>query len=73
MKQMKLVLGSKMQYSQQPDHHQMDIDDTIKASLKNDRQERLLDRTKDYGVPAREKGRYGSHPSHDGFDDESKP
>jgi hypothetical protein len=32
-----------------------------------------LDATKDYGYPARETGRYGSHPSHDGFDDESKP
>jgi hypothetical protein len=32
-----------------------------------------LDATKDYGYPARESGRYGSHPSHDGFDDESKP
>lgn len=32
-----------------------------------------LDATKDYGYPAREVGGYGSHPSHDGFDDESKP
>jgi hypothetical protein len=32
-----------------------------------------LDSTKNYGYPARETGRYGSHPSHDGFDDESKP
>src|ERR1700677_1214587 len=32
-----------------------------------------LDATNDYGYPAREAGRYGSHPSHDGFDDESKP
>jgi hypothetical protein len=32
-----------------------------------------LDATKDYGYPAREEGRYGSYPSHDGFDDESKP
>jgi hypothetical protein len=32
-----------------------------------------LDATKNYGYPARESGRYGSHPSHDGFDDESKP
>jgi len=32
-----------------------------------------LDATKNYGYPAREAGRYGSHPSHDGFDDESKP
>jgi hypothetical protein len=32
-----------------------------------------LDATKDCGYPAREEGRYGSYPSHDGFDDESKP
>ena len=32
-----------------------------------------LDATKDRGYPAREEGRYGSYPSHDGFDDESKP
>jgi len=32
-----------------------------------------LDATKNIGYPAREQGRYGSHPSHDGFDDESKP
>jgi hypothetical protein len=32
-----------------------------------------LDATKDRGYPARETGRCGSYPSHDGFDDESKP
>jgi hypothetical protein len=32
-----------------------------------------LDATKNRGYPAREEGRYGSYPSHDGFDDESKP
>ncbi len=32
-----------------------------------------LDSTKNHGYPAREEGRYGSYPSHDGFDDESKP
>ena len=32
-----------------------------------------LDATKNRGFPARETGRYGSHPSHDGFDDESEP
>ena len=30
-----------------------------------------LDATKLYAHPYREQGRYGSHPSHDGFDDES--
>ncbi len=32
-----------------------------------------LDATKGIGYPAREQGRYGSYPSHDGFDDESQP
>jgi hypothetical protein len=32
-----------------------------------------LDATKNYGFPVREAGRYGSHPSHDAFDDESGP
>ena len=32
-----------------------------------------LDATKGVGYPAREEGRYGSHPAHDGFDDESEP
>lgn len=32
-----------------------------------------LDATKLYAHPCREQGRYGSHPSHDGFDDESSP
>jgi hypothetical protein len=43
------------------------------ASIRNERQERLLDRTRNYGFPCRESGRFGSHPSHDGFDDESNP
>jgi hypothetical protein len=32
-----------------------------------------MDKTRNYGYPSREDGRYGSHPSHDAFDDESKP
>lgn len=32
-----------------------------------------LDATKGIGYPVREQGRYGSHPAHDGFDDESEP
>jgi hypothetical protein len=32
-----------------------------------------LDATKNWGYPARERGRYGSHPTHDNFDDESEP
>jgi hypothetical protein len=43
------------------------------AAIQNDRKERLLDHSKDIGFPCRESGRYGSYPSHDGFDDESKP
>jgi hypothetical protein len=32
-----------------------------------------LDATKGIGYPARDDGRYGSYPSHDGFADESEP
>ena len=32
-----------------------------------------IDATKNIGYPAREQGRYGSHPTHDDFDDESEP
>jgi hypothetical protein len=32
-----------------------------------------LDFTKNWGFPCREQGRYGSHPSHDGFGDDSNP
>ena len=32
-----------------------------------------LDATKDYAHAFRERGSFGSHPSHDGFDDESSP
>ena len=32
-----------------------------------------LDASKGIGYPAREDGRYGSYPSHDGFGDESDP
>lgn len=32
-----------------------------------------IDATKDIGYPVREHGPYGSHPMHDGFDDESGP
>lgn len=43
---------------------------SLRAQLGNHER---IDRTKDYGFPARESGRYGSHPLHDGFDDESGP
>jgi hypothetical protein len=32
-----------------------------------------IDATKNICYPAREQGRYGSHPTHDDFDDESEP
>lgn len=35
--------------------------------------ERVRDATRDYYAAYREAGRFGSHPSHDGFDDESAP
>ncbi|HZS09826.1 MAG TPA: hypothetical protein VFD58_33680 [Blastocatellia bacterium] len=38
-----------------------------------DRAERKLDYTRPYAHAYREQGRYGSHPSHDGFDDDSNP
>lgn len=34
---------------------------------------RAMDYTREYAHAFREQGRYGSHPSHDGFDDESNP
>lgn len=33
----------------------------------------VRDKTRGYGFPCRENGRYGSHPMHDGFDDDSGP
>ncbi len=35
--------------------------------------QRMLDQTRPYAHAFRERGRYGSHPAHDGFDDESTP
>jgi hypothetical protein len=35
--------------------------------------DKKLDATKLYAYSYRENGRFGSHPSHDGFDDESGP
>jgi hypothetical protein len=43
------------------------------VSQEDVRAERKLDRTKLYAHAYREHGRYGSHPVHDGFDDESTP
>jgi hypothetical protein len=46
-----------------------------KSDLRYERAQdvRRMDHTHLYAHPFRELGRYGSHPSHDGFDDESKP
>lgn len=35
--------------------------------------ERVLDATRDYYAAYRDHGQFGSHPSHDGYDDESNP
>ena len=40
------------------------------AKAFNEIYERKLDRTRGYGHSARENGRFSSHPSHHGFDDE---
>ncbi len=37
------------------------------------RNESRLDRTKPYAHAYRERGKFGSHPAHDGYDDESSP
>jgi hypothetical protein len=37
-----------------------------------ERLSRTMDATKDYAHNFREKGRYGSHPSHDNYDDEGQ-
>lgn len=39
----------------------------------DDVQSRRMDYTRPYAHPYREHGRFGSHPSHDGFDDQSGP
>ena len=45
----------------------------IDAEYPQDMLERNLDETKDYAHSFRENGRFGSHPSHDGFGDDSEP
>jgi hypothetical protein len=50
---------------------------TAPKKLRNEvlqqRLERALDATKEFAHNFREKGRYGSHPSHDNYDDEGNP
>lgn len=41
--------------------------------IDNERSQRALDATRDYYAAYRDHGQFGSHPSHDGFDDESEP
>lgn len=48
-------------------------DGTPKVSSYGEPREKNLDATKDYAHAYREHGRFGSHPSHDGFDGESGP
>ena len=48
-------------------------DPTRKTTALTAPREKNLDATKLYAHPCREQGRYGSHPSHDSFDDESGP
>lgn len=51
--------------SHQEDSH-LQHHDSLDAS-------RALDASRDYAHPCRESGRFGTHPSHDDFDDESEP
>lgn len=51
-------------------HRDLEIPATTQEET---RRSRLLDATKDYAHTFREAGRYGSHPSHDRFDDDSNP
>jgi hypothetical protein len=48
-------------------------DPTRNTSTLIDPRDKNLDATKPYAHSYREQGRFGSHPSHDGFDDESTP
>jgi hypothetical protein len=48
-------------------------DPTRNTSTLIDQSDKNLDATKPYAHSYREQGRFGSHPSHDGFDDESTP
>ena len=53
------------------DSYGEESDDKSKEEVAS--KEKNLDATKGYAHPYREDGKYGSHPSHDGFDDESNP
>jgi hypothetical protein len=63
--------GFKAQNSQsRNDSSRLIIPDTRQEEA---RKERQLDGTKEYAHAFREQGKYGSHPSHDRFDDDSNP
>jgi hypothetical protein len=60
--------------------HKAEAEEALQEALANpypssssflEKQGPNLDATKDMCYPAREQGKYGSHSSHDGFDDES--
>ncbi len=62
------------------DNHQEDVDQllaeiafdpTLAARSISEKRSPNLDATKDMCYQARERGKYGSHASHDGFDDEA--
>ena len=48
-------------------------DDNDDVPIDNPFSPQNLDATKGIGYPVREEGRYGSHPAHDAFGDESEP
>ena len=58
---LKPVAGGAPQQESPEGHHQ------------NDKEIRRQDATREYAQNYRDHGQFGSHPSHDGFDDESKP
>lgn len=48
-------------------------DDALHNEVLQSRIARKMDATKDYAHTYREQGRFGSHPSHDDYDDEGRP
>ena len=56
--------------AEDPDQKEMEAEQSVwGASVWRD----TIDAAKNIGYPVRESGKYGSHPSHDGFNDESDP
>jgi len=48
-------------------------EETKQRGFQTDAEQRRLDATREYAQKFRDHGQFGSHPSHDGFDDESNP